>query len=390
MVENSNRVHHFSEVGHGGAFIAMRRISEAIASIDFKSTYSSAVDDRVTRLNKRIGRKIDYEIQRISSAPSSISYFSSGMFSPKPFTKLIDTSSENLVTNFHWLPGRLSKDVDITKANNVFFTLHDMRIFTGVCHYSVNCLKYTNGCGGCPMVPKILSKLPEIDWKSRKDFFSMNSNYRFISPSRWLANRVVESGIISEKSITVIPNPILQSEYTDQAPDTDEIVIGLLGSEYSISKNSIEASQALETALKAHKSKVRIKFIGSAISGTYNAKSIESLPVGSSNDDVAKFISNCDLFIYASKMDNFPNIILECQSSGVRVVSYNSGGIPETLSIPESGIVTKPNISDLGKAIAEDLDNLTLIRGNRESIINSTIENQRTQRTRRNQKESKK
>lgn len=62
------------------------------------------------------------------------------------------------VIHLHWInQGMLSlKDIQriLSSGKPVVWTLHDMWPFTGICHYSGECEKYTTECHDCPLLLK--------------------------------------------------------------------------------------------------------------------------------------------------------------------------------------------------------------------------------------------
>ena len=93
-------------------------------------------------------------------------------------TKLIDT--KRVLTSIGFIPDviiafftqKFVNFVDlyelqkVTKAP-IFFILPDMAVFTGLCHYSWDCLNYANVCGTCPAI--FSKRSDDISYKNLKD-----------------------------------------------------------------------------------------------------------------------------------------------------------------------------------------------------------------------------
>ncbi|WP_339916565.1 glycosyltransferase [Yeosuana marina] len=71
------------------------------------------------------------------------------------------------------------------------------------------------------------------------------------------------------------------------------------------------------------------------------------------NDNLkSEFFTVSDLFLYCSLADNLPLVVLETMASGVPVVGFDTGGIPEMVKQDETGyLVNQKNTDALAKAI---------------------------------------
>ena len=82
-----------------------------------------------------------------------------------------------------------------------------MWTFTGGCHYSLNCLKYTSSCKSCPIlktnfkydISYFLSKLKEIIFRDAK-------HITFVGISNWITKEASNSKILHGKNIKTIYN----------------------------------------------------------------------------------------------------------------------------------------------------------------------------------------
>lgn len=68
-----------------------------------------------------------------------------------------------------------------------------------------------------------------------------------------------------------------------------------------------------------------------------------------SNDEVASFLRNCDIFLLVSNHEGFPNVIVEAMASGLPVITFNSYG-PEAVVDNETGFVVS-SVFELPKKI---------------------------------------
>jgi hypothetical protein len=102
------------------------------------------------------------------------------------------------------------KDIQriLASGKPVVWTMHDMWPFTGICHYSGECEKYTSQCHDCPLLLK-----PHHHDLSEKTFHKKQKLYAtapitFIACSRWLESMARRSSLLQGHTITNIPNAI--------------------------------------------------------------------------------------------------------------------------------------------------------------------------------------
>jgi glycosyltransferase involved in cell wall biosynthesis len=73
--------------------------------------------------------------------------------------------------------------------------------------------------------------------------------------------------------------------------------------------------------------------------------------------DVASLYWEADVFLYASYIDGYPNVILEAQAAGLPIVTYPTYGISEQIDDDESGIFVEPSEpNELARTISRLLD----------------------------------
>lgn len=74
-------------------------------------------------------------------------------------------------------------------------------------------------------------------------------------------------------------------------------------------------------------------------------------------EDVAERYWDADVFLYASAIDGYPNVILEAQAAGLPVVTNPAYGIAEQVDDGESGLFVDPTDPDeLARTVASLLD----------------------------------
>jgi glycosyltransferase involved in cell wall biosynthesis len=350
------KVLHVSQTSRGGAWRAAERISAAIQSSGADSRLEAVSSVDTSHFFKKIGPKIDHLISKSQENSSTVTYFSA-FINSKDLHTIVKNEPQDTIINFHWIPGAIRYlDFELFKSRKVIWTLHDMRPFTGACHYSIDCDGYKRDCERCPQVSKILRPIASNDLQARNRAKDWIEKIKFVSPSDWLAKCARESTLLKNSEIRVIRNPFPTFDLPSKSSRGTTHRIGLLGKEYVKSKNSQAAFTATMKAISITGIKdIELKFIGSKFDHADNLIS-ESLPSGSSEYEVLNFIRDCDFLVYSSLADNFPNLLVECQTMHVPIIAYDVGGVRETFENGITGFAVKPNVDALTSAIVSRFD----------------------------------
>ena len=252
----------------------------------------------------------------------------------------------------------------------VIWTLHDCWSFTGQCPYftMAKCIKWKTGCKDCPSFneyPRSLIDLTKIMWKLKKKWFTGVEDMTIVTPSRWLADLVKQS-YLSEYSIKVINNGIDTSVFKRTKSEFKSIhglknkyiVLGVAfgWGDRKGYKDCLKLAEILDDNYQmvlVGVTKDQIKFLPNNILGMEQTNSQKEL---------AEIYSASDIFINTTYEDNYPTVNLEARACGLQVITYKTGGSPE--SAGENAVVVETgDIIGLKYAIEkciQDKDNNTL------------------------------
>ncbi|GCA74157.1 hypothetical protein MiTe_00979 [Microcystis aeruginosa NIES-2520] len=111
------------------------------------------------------------------------------------------------IINLHWINAGFLQIETLAKFKQpLVWTAHDMWPFTGGCHYSGECNKYTQSCGHCPQLKS--QQDGDISgwvwWRKAKAW--KNLNLTIVTPSQWLADCARNSSLFQDLRIEVIAN----------------------------------------------------------------------------------------------------------------------------------------------------------------------------------------
>lgn len=315
----------------------------------------------------------------------------------------IDISQHSLIQktdiiHLHWINfgflslNSIKKLIETQKP--IVWTLHDMWVFTGGCHYSRDCTHYQQNCGNCTEFLKNSSPtdLSNQVWKAKQEIFQ-NANIIIVACSNWLAEQAKTSTLLEGKKIVSIPNPIDTSLFkpTEKSIaqqhfqlDTNKRYILFAAAKISdVRKGFVYFKEALAILKKEYS--VDNKEVELIIFGQANANDFENLPfnvnvLGKLSDlsEIALAYSSASVFVVSSLEDNLPNTIMESLACGTPVVGFETGGIPEMIEHQKNGyLATFKSAEELAKGIFWTLfqaDYQLLCQNARQKTLNNYAE----------------
>jgi|GEM_PF-349848 len=294
------------------------------------------------------------------------------LFSFSYNNSIFESISKYDIINLHWIDFFLSFEniYSLCQTNKpIVWTLHDMRPFTGGCHYSNGCEKFSKDCLKCEQLLEDKLYLPSKNLNLKKQIIE-NANLTIVAPSIWLAKEAKKSLLFKNKRIEVIPNSIDSTIF--QAIDknkakkllkiaTDTIVLGFGVLNHNESRKGFNelliAIKKIESSLKEKK----------VIGLFFGQSDIKDFPIPIINNghisdekELSLVYSALDIFILPSLEDNLPNTILESLSCQTPIIAFDTGGIRDIVSQENGILVEKSNTSSLSNAILELVNNKKL------------------------------
>lgn len=240
----------------------------------------------------------------------------------------------------------------------VVWTFHDCWPFTGHCvHFEqVGCDQWKTHCEKCPLYNKYPRSFVDRSFKNfddKKEAFLNVENLTIITPSNWLKNLVKQS-FLKDYRVETINNGIdLQSFFPPKIKENERIILGV-ASTWSNAKglhDFIKLRNVLDDDIKIvliGLSESQIKSLPKNILGISRTESIEEL---------VSWYQKATVFINPTYLDNFPTTNLEALACGTPVITYKTGGSPESINSRIGEVVEQGDISLLKDAIEKFLDN---------------------------------
>ena len=229
-------------------------------------------------------------------------------------------------------------------------TLHDCWSVTGHCAYfdNVGCDKWKNGCGACPQKKEyprsVFLDRSASNLLEKKKAYDRLKNLKIVVPSTWLRD-IVRSSILQRDAV-IIPNGIDTEIFRPHQTDYFEKK-GLTGKKVIIGVASLwEPRKGLNFFKELSKQlsdEYRIVLVG--VRQEQKKEEIYTIDRTSDKEELASIYSGAYVYLNPTLEDNYPTTNLEAICCGTPVITFATGGSPE--SAEHYGIVCEKNTDSI-------------------------------------------
>jgi glycosyltransferase involved in cell wall biosynthesis len=359
-------VHLAASVGPGGAAAALLNLHKSLLQNGLESSILATngetagaervriIGSQFNGLNWLVYRELICR-NRTSLSNTFFSFDAGGIF--------VNSEREVLdadIIHLHWVANFLttsSLSALASLGKPVIWTLHDMRPFTGGCHFSAGCKGFQQECQSCPQLQPTLHHFPVRAHMGQTDVVRLLRPV-FVAPSKWLANECMSSSVAGSCHVEVIPygidaktfSPMPQQEARSRLGLDPEALYIMLGA-HSLGekrKGGLLAQQVLRelahhlpSAESVSTGQWRVVSCGAEpfpLDPPWHAEHLGFL----SEQNMAILYAACDVLLFTSQEDNLPNMILEAMACGLPVVAYSVGGVPELVESGKTGLLADP------------------------------------------------
>lgn len=307
---------------------------------------------------KLIGNRIDFLSHVIYNFTTGQNGFASKSTTLK-LLKWLDSINPDIIHlhNLHGFYVHIGLLFDyISNHNiNVVWTLHDCWPFTGNCAFfdHIKCNKWQHGCYACDIYRSdypyaLFHDNSAINYELKKECFTKVNKMVIVTPSKWLSE-LVSLSFLNKYPVKIINNGIdldvfkptpFTNDYFHLNPNKTKILLGVAstweprkGLHYllhlSEQFNSQNGYQVVIIGLSPKQCR--------QINKTYGTN-VLAISRTNSQKELAEWYSAAYAYINPTLQDNFPTTNLEALACGTPVITFNTGGSPESLS-PSSGII---------------------------------------------------
>ena len=251
----------------------------------------------------------------------------------------------------------------LTKVKTpIVWTFHDCWSFTGHCaHFDyIGCNKWKTGCYECPQKNEypasFLYDRSKKNYEEKKEIFNSVGNMTIVPVSNWLG-KLVKQSFLKKYPVNVIQNGIDIEMFKplnniDQIKDRyklkDEFIILGVASTWTVRKgfqDFIELSKLLinnEKIILVGLSRKQIKILPLNIIGIERTENVQQL---------ADLYSIANVFVNPTHEEALGLTNIESLACGTPVITYNSGGSPETIDDKTGIVIEKGNIDKILEAV---------------------------------------
>ena len=239
----------------------------------------------------------------------------------------------------------------------VVWTLHDCWSMTGHCAQfeQFGCDKWKTQCHDCQYhnawYPKSIIDRSKRNFEVKKQCFTSVNDMTIVAVSHWLED-IVKQSFLAKYPIKVINNGV---DLTSFRPCSDTSHVSLMDDKFTILgvASSWDDDKGINEFVKLSQNPdYQVIMVG--VKDDLKAKlpkEITAIPRTNSQEELAKYYSMADVFVNPTYKDSFPTTNLEALACGTPVITYKTGGSPESVT-PETGIVVeKGDFEQLCEAI---------------------------------------
>ena len=388
----------------GGAAIAANRLMQALKKNGVKARMlvRDKQTDQLTVVSIGYGWT-----QPIKFLWERVSIFAANKFSKRnlflvdianagtDITKNIEFERADVI-HLHWVnQGYLSinnLNKILHSGKRVVITMHDQWYFTGICHYSGDCDKYTSHCHHCTLMNGTALGDFASQLFDKKQHIYEDSKVTFVGCSQWMANLARTSALTQGHKVVSIPNAINTEQFRplDKTAARKELCLPLKGKlllfgcqritdERKGFRYLVDALQILKRDNPEIAQNTEIVVVGGKADSISSHLPFSIIPVSYVSDPqkMIALYNAVDLYVTPSLQDNLPNTIMEALACGTPCVGFDVGGIPEMIDHKKNGYVARyKDSADFAEGIKWVLtsDHDTLSAKAREKVMNNYTE----------------
>lgn len=357
----------------GGAARATYRLHQSLQAIDIPShmlVQNKQSVDSTVMAQKAVIAKVGAMLNDLPLRPyrdRSRTMFSAQWF-PDPVVAKVAQLQPDLV-HLHWVCNGYLQIESLAKFKKpLVWTLHDMWPFTGGCHYSQTCDRYTHTCGKCPWL-KSQHELDASRWIwQRKAKTYQALNLTVVAPSQWMADCARSSKLFQNVRVEIIPHgldtttfkPIEQSvarRLLNLPPDKQLVLFGAGSGAVGDPRKGFHLLQAALRALQqtGWSDRLELVIFGATQADQPIEFGFKSHYLGRFHDDIALALvySAADVMIVPSMQEAFGQTASESLSCGTPVIAFQSTGVQDIVAHQQDGYLATPfDSDDLARGIA--------------------------------------
>ncbi len=271
------------------------------------------------------------------------------------------------IVNLHWILNSFLRVETLARVKRpLVWTLMDMWSFTGGCHYTQECEKYTQTCGSCPQ----LGSTHELDlsrqvWQRKAQAWP-DLDLTLVAPTHWLADCARASALFKHRRIEVIPfgldtnsfRPVDQQDARAALklpPHKQLILFGAISATIDQRKGFHLLQPALQQlAQSSLGQQAEVVVFGSSAPDEPVDLGFKAHYLGHlDNAGLTLAYSAADVFVAPSLQEAFGQTASEAMACSTPVIAFKGTGLADIVDHQHNGYLATPfEVDDLAKGIA--------------------------------------
>ena len=354
----------------GGAGKAAYRLHKSLLQFNIDSTMlvqrKKSLDHSVIGPSSKIQKLISKLRPSIDNLPVKLYRRKTDtMFSVLwlPFSSIVSKINKINpdIVHIHWIGSGMLNIDNISKIKApIVWSLHDMWLLTGGCHYDEGCSRYTKNCGYCKVLSsKVDNDLSRKVFNNKSRVFSKIERMYVVATSRWTYDCSRKSSLLKSRKHFILPNPINTNFYVSHNK--------------KISREKIGLPQGPKLILFVANPNDKRKGFGDLVSAITNSKysEIECVVLGNKNPSITNsdfkihylghvndensmidIYNSADVLVAPSLQETFGLNAAESMACGTPVVATRNTGLADIVNHKVNGYLVNPNdIVDLKNGI---------------------------------------
>ncbi len=238
----------------------------------------------------------------------------------------------------------------------VVWTVHDCWLYTGHCyHYaSAGCERWKTGCHHCPQkkafpASRLLDR-SRRNWEDKKKAFCSIPGLTLVTVSRWMKGEIARS-FLGGVRCEVIHNGIDLDTFRPSPSAETALAYGtyyLAVASIWLPEKGLQDLEKLSSVLDADE---RLVVVGKRPSGHRFPRNVVCLERTADAVALAALYTEAVALVNPTWQDNYPTVNMEAIACGTPVVSYRTGGSPESITPQTGRVVEQGDVEGLAEAL---------------------------------------
>ena len=271
----------------------------------------------------------------------------------------------------------------------VIWTMHDMWEMTGICHHAWKCRHFEKECGNCELLGRNASSkdLSHKVWERKNKIYSnkdLTRNLTFVAVSSWLKEKAMESSLLKNMRVEVIPNAFdlkkqgvsnTKRDESEKEENKIRILFGAARLDDPIKGLDTlkETARILNRNYPETASRIEIAMFGSVKDpDALNGFELPVVELGVLRGEYAvrQAYETSQIVVSASSYETLPGTLVEAQAYGCIPVSFNQGGQKDIVKDGETGFIVdySENLEERAGNLAKGILKAIELIGEREKL----------------------